>query len=101
MVPSLTITLKTDRGVEPIVPPMPDEIEATVSRAVADPAVKVISCAAPGGRSAPASTSQRLPSVGRAITTTASGMRKGLRFRDRADPGAYAEVHELLALAKP
>ena len=37
-----TITLNRPEQLNTIVPPMPDEVEAAVGRAVADPAVKVI-----------------------------------------------------------
>lgn len=40
--PIATITLNRPEALNTIIPPMPDEIEATVTRAVADPAVKVI-----------------------------------------------------------
>src|ERR1700704_6230470 len=37
-----TITLNRPERLNTIVPPMPEELEAAVSRAIADPAVKVI-----------------------------------------------------------
>jgi enoyl-CoA hydratase len=37
-----TVTLNRPERLNPIVPPMPDEVQAAVGRAVADPAVKVI-----------------------------------------------------------
>ena len=39
--PVATITLNRPEALNTIVPPMPDEVEAAVGRAVADPAVKV------------------------------------------------------------
>ena len=40
--PVATVTLNRPERLNTIVPPMPDELEAAVHRAVADPAVKVI-----------------------------------------------------------
>ena len=51
-----TITLNRPEQLNTIVPPMPDELEAAVHRAVADPKVKVIILRGAGAPSARGST---------------------------------------------
>ena len=97
-----TITLNRPERLNTIVPPMPQEVQAAVGRAIRDPAVKVIVVRGAGRAfCAGYDFGRRLRALGRRDQhRRAVGPRQGLRRRDRARARAHPAAHERLALAE-